>query len=358
MRNGVMILAVGSLLAIGSCAPSITDQVGYVLERWDRPDEPGGAVLVADSTGFRLEKGFGLADVEASVTNSPATNFRLASVTKQFTAMSVLILRDRGSLQLSDPILDYFPEGPAAWGAITIRHLLTHTSGLVDYEEVMADTISVPVLDRDVLRLVRSVDTTAFAPGTRYQYSNTGYALLALIVERVSGLTFASFLRKEIFEPAGMRHTIAFEKGQSEVTRRAYGYSTDVTGFRRTDQSMTSSVLGDGGIYSSVNDLLSWHETLLSERLVSRATLEEAFTAHVRGDDGTTGYGYGWMVGTMDGERMLYHSGTTIGFRNFIIRIPDRRAVVIVLMNRADGDAEGIARSLASRLLKRKPAGR
>ncbi len=263
--------------------------------------------------------------------------------------MAVLILRDRGLLKLDDPLTDYFPEGPPSWKSITVKHLLTHTSGLVDYEEVMPETTSVPLLDRDVLRLVRTVDTTLFVPGSRYQYSNTGYALLALIAERMSGLTFAEFLRKEIFEPAGMAHTVAFERGISTVERRAYGYSPDSAvagGFSRTDQSMTSSVLGDGGIYSSVTDLLAWHRVLLSERLVSRLTLDEAFMAHAVSDDGNVHYGYGWMIGEMGGWKMLSHSGSTVGFRNFIIRIPEREFVVIVLMNRADGGAERLARSL------------
>ncbi len=340
-----------------SCATTSVDTMTDLLDEWDRPDIPGGAVLMAEGDRVIVSRGFGLANVESNVPNSIETNFRLASVTKQFTAMSVLILRDRGSLSLDDPITDFFPEGPALWRSITVRHLLTHTSGLVDYEDVMPETTSVPVLDKDVLRLVKGIDTTYFVPGSRYQYSNTGYALLALIVERTSGLTFAAFLRKEIFDPAGMTHTVAFENGISTVDRRAYGYSPEpgsASGFLRTDQSVTSSVLGDGGIYSSVTDLLAWHRILLSERLVSRATMDEAFTPHTTSDDGKVRYGYGWMVEEMEGMKALTHSGSTIGFRNFIIRIPEREFVVAVLMNRADGAAERLARAMAQMHLNAK----
>ena len=351
------LLFVASALIATSCATSFSDRASDILEPYRLPDAPGGAVLVVDRDSILVRDAFGFADVEARVPNAPATNFRLASVTKQFTAMCVLILRDRSLLHLDDAITDFFPEGPPIWRSITVRHLLTHSSGLVDYEDVMAESTIVPLLDRDVLRLARSVDTTYFVPGSRYQYSNTGYALLALIVERTSGLTFASFLRKEIFEPTGMSGTVAFENGISTVERRAFGYTPTSEGsprFDRTDQSMTSSVLGDGGIYSSVIDLLQWHRSLLTATLVRRPTLEEAFAPHIVSPDSTVRYGYGWMIGEMEGWKVLSHSGSTIGFRNFILRIPERKMVVIVLMNRANGDAEHLARSLAAECLRRK----
>lgn len=351
MRYHHLLFASAMSLLLASCTTTRVDRTASLLDAWDLAGHPGGAVLVAEGDRVLFERGFGLADVEAGIPNTVETNFRLASVTKQFTAMAVLILRDRGAVALDDPITDYFPEGPAAWRAITVKHLLTHTSGLVDYEDVMPETTSVPLLDRDVLRLVKSIDTAYFSPGAHYRYSNTGYALLALTVERVSGLTFAEFLRREIFEPAGMRRSVAFENGISTVQRRAYGHSPDTTvahDFHRTDQSMTSSVLGDGGIYSSVRDLLAWHRILLSERLVPRATLDEAFTPHVTSDDGKVRYGYGWMIEEMNGRKALTHSGSTIGFRNFIIRVPEREFLVVVLMNRADGTAERLARELAA----------
>ncbi|MCU0453875.1 MAG: beta-lactamase family protein [Bacteroidetes bacterium] len=351
MSRTHLLLVCTTLTLVASCATTGVHRTNGLLEEWTQPGRPGGTVLVAEGDRIHLSRGFGSADVEANIPNGAETNYRLASVTKQFTAMSVLILRDRGSLTLEDPITDFFPEGPAWWRSISVKHLLTHTSGLVDYEDAMPETTTVPVLDCDVLQLVKPVDTTYFVPGSRYRYSNTGYALLALIVERRSGLTFATFLQKEIFGPAGMQRSVAFENGISAVDRRAYGYSPDTasaSGFRRTDQSMTSSVLGDGGIYSSATDLLAWHRALLSERLVSRATLDEAFTPHATSDDGKVRYGYGWMIEEAEGERVLTHSGSTVGFRNFILRIPEREFVVIVLMNRADGEAERLARALAA----------
>lgn len=358
MRTSFVLFLPALITCFTSCGPSTRTLASFVIEPWRSDDAPGGAVLVADGDSVLTREGFGLADLEAGAPNTPSTNFRLASVTKQFTAMSILILRDRGQLKLDDPISDFFPEGPPVWDSIRVRHLLTHTSGLVDYEDVMPETTTVPVLDRDVLRLVRVVDTTYFSVGTRYQYSNSGYALLALIVERVSGMTFAGFLRHEIFDPAGMSGTVAFEPGLSTIQQRAYGHSREdasSTGFRRTDQSMTSSVLGDGGVYSSVDDLLRWNRVLLSKRLVSHATLEEAFTPHITSDDGKVRYGYGWMIGEMEGWRTLEHSGSTIGFRNFLIRIPERSMFVVVLMNRADGPAEQLARGIASQVLRMRP---
>jgi CubicO group peptidase (beta-lactamase class C family) len=146
-----------------------------------------------------------------------------------------------------------------------------------------------------------------------------------------------------------MTSTVAYEKGISEVPQRAYGYSpqdSTAQAFDQTDQSMTSSVLGDGGMYSSVDDLCRWDRALSTERLVPRQFLDEAFTPHATSDDGTVRYGYGWMVGEWKGSTMLYHSGSTVGFRTFIARVPERKTTVIVLINRADGNAEKLGRGL------------
>src|SRR5262249_40168200 len=150
------------------------------------------------------------------------------------------------------------PELPAYADAITVCHLLTHTSGLLDYEDLIPDGTTKQVHDIDALHLLANQTTTYFPPGTQYRYSNTGYAFLALIVERVSGQRFAEFLRTHIFEPAGMKNTVAFEEGISTVSNRSFGYSRDGSSWKRTDQSLTSAVLGDGGIYTSVDDLVHW----------------------------------------------------------------------------------------------------
>ena len=185
-----------------------------------------------------------------------------------------------------------------------------------------------------MLRLLLRQDKTYFPPGTKYRYSNSAYALLALIVEARSGNTFARFLQANIFQPLKMTNTLAYEQGLSVVPHRAYGYSPAGSSFKRTDQSLTSSVLGDGGIYSSVADLYHWDQALCSGKLVSRKMLQLAFTPGPATDHPDNGYGFGWFIGQYRGLREIWHSGNTLGFTTRIARFPHRQFTVIVLANR------------------------
>lgn len=305
-----------------------------MFQDYNRPGSPGASVMVIKRGKVVLAKGYGFANVEEGIPCGTNTNFRLASVTKQFTAMAVMILAERKKLSLDERLTDFFPEFPAYGRQITVRHLLTHTSSLIDYEDVIPKGTEIPVLDRDVLRLLMRQDKTYFPPGTKYRYSNSAYALLALIVEARSGNTFARFLRGSIFGPLQMANTLAYEQGLSVVPHRAYGYSADASGFKRTDQSLTSSVLGDGGIYSSVADLYRWDQALYTDKLVSRKMLKLAFTQGAPTDQPDTGYGFGWFIGQYRGLREIWHSGNSIGFTTRIARFPDRKFTVIILANR------------------------
>ena len=198
------------------------------------------------------------------------------------------------------------------------------------------------VHDADVLRLLETQPRTYFAPGTDYRYSNSGYALLALIVERASGQRYADFLRERLFRPLGMDHTVAYEAGVSEVAHRAWGYSFDNGRWLRTDQSTTSAVLGDGGIYSSIDDLAKWDAALYDGRLLKAASLQQAFTPFTATDDPEVRYGYGWRI-TGD---TLWHSGETIGFRNVIVRAPQARTTVVVLTNRDNPEPYALAKRI------------
>jgi CubicO group peptidase (beta-lactamase class C family) len=200
------------------------------------------------------------------------------------------------------------------------------------------------VHDADALQLLAREHRTYFAPGTGYRYSNSGYALLALIVERASGQRYADFLRTRIFQPLGMHDTVAFEDGISRVEHRAYGHSFEDGRWTRTDQSTTSAVLGDGGIYSSIDDLARWDAALYDERLLPRALLQQAFTPATNTDEPDVAYGFGWRI---TGET-LWHSGETMGFRNVIVRYPQRRLTVVVLTNRNDPEPYATAKRIAA----------
>jgi CubicO group peptidase (beta-lactamase class C family) len=340
-RSGYIAL----LFALAACSPSappMTEPVDSSMHAYSG-EGPGAAVLVLKDGEPLVRRGYGYADLEQHVRISPQTNFRLASVTKQFTAASILLLAEDGKLTLDDRARSWLPSLPEAADRITIRHLLTHTSGLIDYEDLIPDTMTAQLHDADVLALLEGQTRLYFEPGTSYRYSNSGYALLALIVGKASGRSFATFLATRIFEPLGMTHTVAYEQGISEVAHRAYGYSQIEGGWQRTDQSQTSAVLGDGGIYSSLDDLAKWDAALYDERLLKRTSLDAAFTPATSTDDPTIEYGFGWRI---TGET-LWHSGETIGFRNVIVRWPKRHFTVIVLTNRNEPEPYRTALKIA-----------
>ena len=314
------------------------------------PAAPGAAVLVAMDGRVLVSKGYGLADLEARVPVTPHTNFRLASVTKQFTAMATLLLVQDGKLRLDETLTGIFPGFPAYGSRVTVRHLLTHTGGLQDYEDFVADSQATQVLDADVLRRMTSLDSGYFAPGARFRYSNTGYAMLAMIVEKRSGVRFADFLKARIFDRVGMPWTVAREEGRTPVQRRAYGHSRRDGVWVRTDQSSTSAVLGDGGIYSSVSELYRWSKALETRELLADSLRALLFARGTRSDSTGADYGFGWYLDTRHALPRTRHTGTSIGFRNAIIRYPTLRATVIVLTNRSSANAAALAEQIGVRL--------
>jgi N-acyl-D-amino-acid deacylase len=327
-----------------------------LFAEFDRPGVPGACVAIYHDGKIVLTKAYGLANLEENKPVKPQTNFRLASITKQFTAMCIMMLKERGQLGYDDPIARFFPGFPDIGSRITVRHLLGHTSGLIDYEDLIPAGQSAQLKDRDVLDLLKTQHGTYFTPGTEYRYSNTGYALLALIVEKVSGKGFATFLTEDVFLPLGMTQTVAFEDGISNVPHRAFGYRRSDSGFVDADQSLTSAVLGDGGIYTSILDYMKWDAALYGTRLVSSETLAEAFSPGLLGNGTATGYGYGWRIEQRGAVQVVHHNGETCGFNNAVRRVPAQRLTVLVLTNRAGKQAGMIADEFLNWALTRSEA--
>ena len=299
-----------------------------------QPGAPGASVIVIEGDKVLFKKAYGLANLEAKISATPATNYRLASVTKQFTAMAIMILAERQRLSYDDSLASFFPGFPEYGKQITVRHLLNHTSGIIAYEDVMDENTTEPLTDQDVLELMKRQDRTNFPSGSAYRYSNSGYVMLGLIVEKASGMSFPDFLRKNIFAPLKMKGTVLYHRDdRSDEAHRAYGYSKRDDLFVRTDQSLTSSTRGDGTVYSSVEDLYKWDRALRGTRLVKRATLQQAFTSGAQVDE-DTGYGFGWFIEDRHGQRTVWHSGNTIGCTQFIRRYLDRKFTIIVQANR------------------------
>lgn len=357
-----------SVLSVCAMGQVSKEQIDAIFRPLANTQSPGIAVGVIRDGKLVFVKGYGLADLEKKTRITPETDFRLASVTKQFTAMSIMLLVHDGKLHYDDSLTKIFPEVPQYGREITIRELLNHTSGLKDYGDIYAKQVGdktppeqVPqLLDKDVLKIIEQQTATDFPPGTKWAYSNSGYAVLAMVIQKVSGEPYQDFVRERIFKPLGMKKSVAFVKGVNEVPNRAFGYNKDkATGkFVFGDQSPTSAVLGDGGIYTSVNEMAKWDKGLREHKLLSEAEMREALTpvavteGRKRKDGTMIEYGFGWFLDPYKGHERQYHDGGTTGFLTTIQRFPNDGLTVIVLANRTDVDPDALALKVADMYLK------
>lgn len=318
--------------------------VADYFAEYDRPATPGLAAAVVRRGEIVERVACGSADLEHSQVCTPTTNFRLASVTKQLTATAVLLLSEAGQLSIDDPIGLLLPELPNYAQAVTIRQLMIHSSGLADYEDLIPATRTEQIHDEEVPALLPqdAAQGLYFASGSGYRYSNTGYVLLALLAERAADMAFPDLLRTQIFAPLGMRATLAFVAGGPAVPERAYGYTKQQGRWLPTDQSVTSATLGDGGLYSSAEDMACWLSAVEEGRLLRPETWRMAFTPWVATDD-LRQYGFGWFLSQHRGGALIYHDGTTTGFRTVVVRLPERRLSAVVLTNRTHADPLALA---------------
>jgi CubicO group peptidase (beta-lactamase class C family) len=358
---------------------STTKKIDAVFSAVASPEAPGLAVLVRQNGQSVFERGYGVRDLRSKVKIDAHSNFRLASFTKQFTAMAIMLLVRDGKLRYDETLAETFPDFPAYGKSITIRNLLNHTSGLPDYEDLMdaAEKSEGPIWtpekqiqDAEVLELLKKEKNAKFTPGTSWSYSNSGYVVLGLIVAKVSGNTYGEFLRARIFSPLKMNHTIVFEKIDNKVSHRAFGHSKANDALKETDQSATSATLGDGGIYSNLEDLAKWDDALRNHTLLSEKEFQPAL-APVKLNDGSephwpkesnddnlhpgkpVAYGFGWFLDPYQGRQRMWHTGSTMGFRTVIERFTEGDGLtVVILCNRTDLDAEKLALQIADLIFK------
>lgn len=349
-------------LAVGAGAASGGDLDAIFAPLADAKS-PGLAVVVRRNGRTLFERGYGVRDLRTGARIDARTNFRLASFTKQFTASAIMLLVRDGKLRYDQRLTEIFPDFPAYGQAVTIRHLLTHTAGLPDYEDLMKpDTWNAAhqIQDQDVLELLQQQTAGKFTPGTSWAYSNSGYVTLGLIVAKASGEPFGRFLHQRIFQPLHMRHTLVYVKGQNTIPNRAYGHTREGGRFIETDQSSTSATLGDGGVYSNLEDLEQWDRALASHTLLSETEMRPALTP-VKLNDGSdprwpanpnddnlhpgqpVAYGFGWFLDPYQGRARMWHTGSTMGFRTVIERFTAEGLTIIVLCNRMDLSPEKLA---------------
>ena len=305
---------------------------------------PGLAVLVRAHGQTVFERGYGVRDLRSLAKIDEHTNFRLASFTKQFTSMAIMLLVHDRKLTYETTVGQIFPEFPA-WGrGITVRQLLHHESGLPDYGETMGEGWSSThqINDQEVLQVLEKQPAAKFEPGSKYEYSNSGYVLLGLIVAKVSGKSYPQFLHDRIFGPLHMDDTIVFVNGMNQVSNRAYGHNKEGDKLIEGDQNPTSATLGDGGIYSNLTDLAKWDDALEHHTLLGEREMSEALRPGMHKP-----YGFGWFLDPYEGRSRMYHTGSTSGFRTVIERFSDG-LTVIILANRTDVDPEKLARATMS----------
>jgi CubicO group peptidase (beta-lactamase class C family) len=339
------------LLFIGFAAgPSFGDmpddqyaeQARATLDKYFPPEQLNGTVLVAHDGKPIFREAFGLANREWNVANTPDTKFRIGSVSKQFTATAILQLAEQGKLSIDDPVSKYYAAAPAAWQKITIKHLLTHSSGIPSFTSSPNFFKAGAMVDRtpeEVIALTRD-QPLEFEPGSQFAYDNSGYVLLGYIIEKVSGETYAGYLQKHIFEPLGM-HDTGYEMNDAIIPRMACGYRLKDKVWSKAAYLSMDNVYAAGAIDSTVDDLLRWEQALYAAKPIGDASLKQMTT------DYGHKYGFGIFIGQSFGRDMLWHSGGINGFRSVVGRFPKDALTVIVLSNLESAPVEKIGETLA-----------
>jgi D-alanyl-D-alanine carboxypeptidase len=308
--------------------------IDELLAKTYPPDEPGAAVVVIKEGRVLLRKGYGMADVELGVKVEPDMVFRLGSITKQFTAVSILMLAEQGKLSLSDDVTKFFPDYPAKGRVVTVENLLTHTSGIKSYTSLPA-WLSLWRKDMSVAELIDLFknEPADFEPGTQWAYNNSGYILLGAIIEKLSGVTYEQFLQKNVFDPLGMKHTF-YGSAARVIPRRVPGYSMTKDGLRNAEYLSMTQPYAAGSLLSNVDDMALWDVALYTERLVKQSSLQKAWTPYVLKDGTATNYGFGWSKLQYAGRTVIEHGGGIHGFSTIALRLPEDRVYVCILTNR------------------------
>ena len=301
-----------------------------------------GTVLIARDGEVLLSKGYGSANLEWDVPNSPNTKFRLGSLTKQFTAACILLLEERGKLKIDDPIKKYMPDAPAAWDKITFYHLLTHTSGIPSFTGFpdYASKEAFPATPEDLVARFRD-KPLEFQPGEKWNYSNSGYVLLGYLLQKITKQSYAQFVQENIFDPLGM-HDSGYDVNSAIIPHRAAGYTPSATGIRHAGYIDMSIPLSAGGLYSTTEDLLRWEQGLMGGKLLSPVSLQKMMKPFKED------YGFGLSMTTVNGRKLISHDGGIEGFNTKLDYYPEDKLTVVVLANLNGGAPEAIATKLAA----------
>ncbi|MDN4056906.1 serine hydrolase [Massilia sp. YIM B02769] len=337
-------------------APSLEARLDALVGASYKPNEPGATVIVVKDGKTLLRKAYGIADTKGMKPMEAGMVLRLGSITKQFTAVGILMLAEEGKLALTDDITRFFPDYPAKGRKITVEHLLTHTSGIASYTSRTDYPLT---MGRDVTpaQMIDSFknDPLDFEPGTAYRYNNSGYFLLGAIIEKVSGMPYAKFVEQRIFVPLVMKDT-AYEGYERSKTAHAAGHTQGAQGYEHSTPLSMSQPYAAGSLVSSVDDLARWDAAVSQGKLLKPASWKRVFTPYTLADGKSTGYGYGWQVGSLQGVPVVSHGGGINGFSTYALRLPEQKVFVAVLSNADGGVANpGVVASKAAALAMGKP---
>lgn len=334
-KNALLMLCLAA--AVG--AQDFAAKADEYVQSWVRDKQFRGTVLVAKDGKPVFRKAYGQANDEWEIANTVDTKFRLGSITKQFTAVAILQLAEQGKLKLDDAVKVYYPEAPAAWDKITIHHLLNHTSEIPSYTDqpgFREQRSRDPKTPAEIVKWTQEMPLQ-FAPGEKFRYNNTGYVLLGMVIEKVTGVKYAAYLQLHIFEPLGMKDT-GYETAGMVMKKRASGYEPDGRNAPYLDMTLPYAA---GSLYGTVDDLARWDEALYTEKLLKRAWWTKMTTP------GLSDYGYGLTMKPVDGKASQSHGGGINGFNTFMIRFPEEHVVAIALANQNGQAPQEIAMNLA-----------
>lgn len=353
----VACLQLQNIQAQSNFPTEVESKIDSIFKDYDDINKPGATIAVVKDQKIIFKKGYGSANLEYDIPNSPATIFHIASVSKQFTVFSILLLEKQGKLSFEDDIRKYIPEVPDFGETITLRHLAAHTSGMRDQWNLLAMAgwrLDDVITKEHILKLVSKQKELNFSPGEEYTYCNTGFTLLAEVVARVSGQSYAEFTQKNIFEPLQMTNTLFYDDHEKIVKNRAYSYyaDADADGFKKSVLSYAN--VGATSLFTTVEDLALWSMNFSNTKVGDSAIINQMNTLAILNNGENFGGAYGQFVGQYKGLNEIQHGGADAGFRSYLTRFPDENFSVMVFSNSADFNAGGIAHQVVDLYLKDK----
>lgn len=329
----------------------MSNEIDQIIRQEIDLQGPGVAVAVVKDGQLIHSEGYGMANLEWDCPIRPDTVFRLASITKQFTATAIMLLERQEKLRLDDPITTYLPDYPTHGRTITITHLLNHTSGIQSYTGLdifLTEIAKKDMAPADLLAYFKDLPLE-FEPGTRFLYNNSGYHLLGLLIEKIADMSYEQFIQQHIFQPLEMNHSY-YMHNETIIPRRAAGYAKTKDGYKQAEYLNMLIPYAAGSLGSTIEDLVRWDAALREERLLDKAAQERMYTPTRLADNSTEPYGFGFGISSYAGHRLIHHGGGIHGFHTFIARFIDDQALIAILANMPEIDVEKITRQIARQI--------